>query len=60
MIDLEKVMSDEHGKTWRELDGTWKHWEYNPKLNRYTFDDIAYKTLLDIWNGKAEMEIRGL
>ena len=34
--------------TWCEGD-TWYGWTYNPKLNRYYFDDIGNKSIMGLW-----------
>ncbi len=35
--------------TWDEY-GVWKGWTYNPKKNRYFFDDVGNESLMALWD----------
>ena len=34
--------------TWDE--DVWKGWTYNPKKNRYFFDDVGNESLMGLWD----------
>jgi len=37
--------------TWDEPEnGVWKGWTYNPKKNRYFFDDVGNESLMALWD----------
>jgi len=39
-----------------DYDGLWRGWIYNEKNNRYLFDDLGSKDLVEYWSYQEEWE----
>ena len=55
--ELDEIRYEHFNLSWiDDYDGLWRGWIYNEKNNRYLFDDLGSKDLVEYWNYQEEWE----
>jgi len=55
--ELDEIRYEYFNMSWiDDYDGLWRGWIYNEKNNRYLFDDLGSKDLVEYWNYQEEWE----